>query len=364
MSKENSDIIDVGPEDVIFLGKGKSAVCYYRCYLPAHYLGMDWAGIDPALNMHTGSVKKPGHLSQVIDQYKVVIWQQPQSDNEIDIIKRLRANGTTVLIEVDDYLDGVRKMKDHDFKDAPAFSYSEIMKFHQTLKNCDGIIASTDFIAEKYGFYNDNVWVCKNGLDLGRYDRTAPDHGSINIGWSGATGHIKAFEPLLEVVQGVLEDYPHTTFITVGQSFASVFDKKYNGRVLSLPFGFIDVYTNPMAMFDISLAPSRDTDWYRAKSALRYYESAALAKPTIGDPLVYGEIKHAETGFHASNPSEYDKYLRLLIEDDEQRHLMGQRARAEAFREFDMFNRRHQWVTAIDKAVSDKPSKTIENIKG
>lgn len=55
-----------------------------------------------------------------------------------------------------------------------------------------GLIVSTDFLARRYRTFNSNVFVCRNDLDLKRFDLTRVPRGRVNVGWSGATGHAEA----------------------------------------------------------------------------------------------------------------------------------------------------------------------------
>ena len=350
MGDEEDTVIT--PKDILFIGMGRSALCWYRIALPAMYLGADWVGVDDHLAFMTGIVQSNTTQADPAN-YKVVVWQQPRAPFHVKKMREVQKSGTKVIIEVDDYLHGVRKMKDHDFKDAEAFSKKEMLKFEKTMMLADGLICSTEWLASKYRQFNENTFVCKNGLDLGRYDYSRPEHKGINIGWSGATGHRNAFEPIVKIVDEVMTDNKEVNFVSVGQSFATRFHHHGEHRLLSVPFSGLETYPCPQTVFDINLAPARDTGWYRAKSALRYYEAAALGIPTIGDPLIYSEIKHGVTGYHASTEEEWDHYIRKLVDNKELREEMGKAARAYAFTEIDMVNRRHQWVEAIENIISD-----------
>jgi glycosyltransferase involved in cell wall biosynthesis len=106
-------------------------------------------------------------------------------------------------------------------------------------------------------------------------------------------------------------------------------------------------------MFDIAFAPARESGWYRGKSALRYYEAAALGIPTIGSPVVYGEIEDGKTGFLADTPQEWEEALEFLIVNDDVRLEMGRNAREVALAEFDMNVRVKQWLEVIDEVLTE-----------
>ena len=52
--------------------------------------------------------------------------------------------------------------------------------------------------------------MCRNGIDLRRYDYTRPDRGErINVGWAGGSGHLAGARPWMPVVAAVMEARPN-----------------------------------------------------------------------------------------------------------------------------------------------------------
>ena len=347
----NEDVIT--SKDILFIGIGRSAVCWYRAALPAMYLGADWVGLTDELHYATGIVADgvPRYTN-----YRIVVWQQPRSPEARQVMKRMQDHGIKVLIDCDDYLHAVRKSKDHDFRDARAFSKKELEKFERTLRQADGLILSTEWLADRYRRFNENVYVCKNGLDLGRYLKAKPEHPGVNIGWAGATGHANAFSEVFNAVKRVMDEHPETHFISVGQPFADRLMEMgiHPGRIQSIPFTSIELYPNPMMLFDIALAPSRDTNWYRAKSQLRYYEAAAVGAATLGNASLYDEIEDGVTGYQIQSNSEAEWYERLnhLVENHDHRLDMQREARRRALEQFDMTVRSEQWVKVFEEVAA------------
>lgn len=351
---------------IAFVGMGRSVVSWYRCALPAMYLGVDWLGLaenEGEFHYVTGLARLPYTGRASLQQYDIIVWQQPRSSPGDDsrrslamqTIRELRANGTKVMIEVDDYLHGVRKMKDHDFREAKDFSKKELEKFERAMSMSDGLICSTEWLAMKYRQYAPQTWVCLNGLDLGRYHKSRPKHDTVNIGWSGATGHAMSFAFIRKLIDEMLRRYESTTFISIGQGFAQEWADEFGQqtfpRILSLPFSSVEVYPNAMSMFDIGLAPAREAGWYRAKSALRYYEHCALGIPTIGSSVVYADMVEG-TGFVVDTEDEWREAMVTLIEDDDLRAQMGRNAYEYAERELDMKVRKQQWERVFSEVAA------------
>lgn len=316
-------------EDVCFLGLGTSAPCYYRVMLPAMALKADWSGVSgypPKLWYETGSVKGESKLPDLIDDYKVIVIQQPKGESWEKMIGALQEHGKKVVFEVDDYLHGVNERKDHGFKDS--FDNRALVLYERCMRMCDAMIVSTEYIARKYKKFNPNIYVCQNGIDLKRYALTRPKRDTVNIGWAGATGHLDAIRPWITQVYHLMMQREEVCFISIGQNFADGL-KPHVGeeRAISIPFCAIEQYPSAMSMIDIALAPGGGGGWYKGKSDLRWLEASALGIPIIAREMIYPEIEHGVTGFHATAPHEIVPILMDLLNDPALRQRIGDQAK-------------------------------------
>lgn len=329
--------------DVLFIGLGASAVGWYRCYLPALFLGADWIGVantPPELGYVTGLVANATKLPNYLD-YKIIVVQQPRGRGWLKLIRELQSKGIKVIFEVDDYLHAIRKAEGHDFSryfDKPALAELEL-----NMRACDALICSTQYIARRYRSFNPNVWVCENGIDTGRYRLTRPERDTVTIGWAGATGHAASVMPWIEQAAGVMLQRPNTCFASIGQPFADTLSELFPDRTLSIPFTMVETYPAAMTLFDIALAPAGKGNFFRGKSDLRWLEAGALGIPTIADPTVYPNIEHGDTGFLASSPEEAGELLLMLVDDPNLRLQVGQAARNYVIESRDMKVACRQW---------------------
>jgi glycosyltransferase involved in cell wall biosynthesis len=334
----------------LFLARALSVAAWYRMLLPAIHLGHDWAGVagdPPDWAVSTGNVG--GELTEeAVAGYDVVVIQARRGDAWLRLIRRLQAAGTKVLFEIDDYAHGIRRIPDHDF--AGVWDKDALRALEQVMAACDGVIASTPFLAERYG---ERTWVCRNGIDLPRYALTLPHRDAPAIGWAGATGHRTALGPWLQEVAAVLRGRPGTRFVSVGQPYADELAPAVGeDRTLSLPFGPVETYPAAMTHFDVALAPAGRSAFFQAKSDLRWLEASALGIPAIADPVVYPEIEHGVTGFHATTPDEAREALVALVDDAELRRRVGEAARAAVTATRAMERMAPQWETALREAAA------------
>jgi glycosyltransferase involved in cell wall biosynthesis len=314
----------------LFLSRGSNAVSWYRCALPALALGTDWVCYDRAEPPHTklvwGRTQAPLTFADIAS-YDVVVVQQPRGVAWLKAIREWQARGVVVLYEIDDWVRAVRKMDDHDFADK--FDRKVIEDMELCMRAADGVICSTEWLAERYRSVNPNTFVCRNGLDLKRYALTRPRRDHVTIGWAGATGHANSMRPWLDQVASVLRARPEARFVSIGQKFADVLVPEFGSeRSLSLPWAPFDTYPAAMTLMDIALAPAGQNNFYRGKSDLRWLEAGALGIALVADPVVYPEIEPGVTGFHATSPAEVRAQLLRLVDDRELRERVGAAAKA------------------------------------
>ena len=335
----------------LFVGRSSSAVCWYRCALPAMALGVDWVGVcigPPDVQANTGSVPLTRGLEQLAE-YEVVVLQLPATPAWHDAIRRLQSAGVRVLFEIDDYVHGIRKMVDHELRGN--FGKEELAHYETSMRLADGLIVSTEYLARRYRAFNRDVSVCRNGLDLPRYDLTLPVRDGATIGWAGGTGHRDALKPWMPSVAAVLRERPATRFATIGQPWAHVLEAEFGDRALAVPFSPLGSYPAAMTNLDVALAPAGANGFFRGKSDLRWLEASALGIPVIADPLVYPEVEHGVTGFHAANPGEVGELLLALVDDPGLRRRVGEAARAHVREHRSIQAMAGQWAEVLTAAA-------------
>jgi glycosyltransferase involved in cell wall biosynthesis len=339
--------------NVLFVGIGTSAPCWYRCALPARALGGDWVGVrdePPQLTFATGEAKRPLRDAGDFASYDVVVLQQPRGAAWLRTIRELQAAGVTVLFEIDDYAHGVRKAKAH--AQADKFDRKLLAAMELNMRACDGIICSTDYIAARYRTFNPSVWVCQNGLDLGRYALTRCERELVTIGWAGGTAHRPALLPWLRELLVVMDERPATRFMSVGvPGYASPFAERYgDARAIGLAWAPIESYPAAMASFDIALAPAADNAFFRGKSDLRWLEASALGVPIVADPLLYPAIEDGVTGLCATTPAAARAAILALVDDAVLRARIGGAAQAYVREHRSSAAVAPQWAAAFEQA--------------
>lgn len=312
--------------NALFVGLGKSAICWYRCVLPAQAMGADWVSFlgEPPQILYEAGMVDGGATVPRFESYDVVVIQQARGSGWTKMIGELQAKGVKVLYEIDDYVHAIRKMPDHDWQDS--FQPKHLKAMELNMRVCDGLICATEFLAAKYRRFNRNTYVCRNGIDLGRYRLTRPERPTVNLIWAGATAHGRSFSRWLPMIARVMNERPNVCFISIGQAFADVLAEHFGNRAIAIPFTMLETYPSAMTMGDIALAPAGDNLFFRGKSDLRMLEAGALGIPLIGDPRVYVNIEDGVNGLHAQTADEAYAAMIRLVDDAEERERLGRAA--------------------------------------
>lgn len=345
---------------VLFIGLGQTAIAYYRCVLPAMFLRRDGVEADwicvhgepPKLVFDAGMVGGQVALPDM-PAYDVVIAQQPRGKAWFHQIKRWQDRGQKVIYEIDDYVHGIARMKDHDYKEN--FGKRELQDLELNMRACDALVCSTEYIGRRYRKFNAKTYVCENGLDLARYQLTRPKRPVVNIGWAGGTGHFQAALPWLQQLGHVMAARPDVCGVTIGANWADSLKKVFGERrAISVPWTLIDTYPAAMTLLDIALAPAGKHAFFQGKSDLRWLEAGALGIPVIADPDVYWRIEHGVNGFHAATPLEARDLMLQLADDEKLRLEVGENARQYVYGERDMHAMFGQWRDVIEDLTAEE----------
>ena len=337
----------------LYVGRRATAVTWYRCVLPAEFLGCDWLAVEDS---EGDLVRKSGTHGVTFDpaawarDYEVVVLNQPRGRRWLPVIRTLQDAGVKVVFEIDDYVHAVRKKRDHEFREA--FGKDVLREYEQAMARCDAVICSTEWLGRRYRAFNPATYVCRNGLDLGRYALTRVPRETVTIGWAGATGHKDAIRPWLAAVGDVMRARPEVRFLALGQPWHRPLEREFGPeRATGIPFMALENYPAAMTAMDIALAPAGKSNFYRGKSDLRFLEAGALGLAVVGDPDVYPTLEDGVSGLHAETPSEVRDALLALVDDPALRERLGAAARSYVERERSMTVMARQW-DAVLRAVT------------
>lgn len=261
---------------------------YYRCLLPARYLPGQAVGLVPT---DVQEIDGEEFAVEMPRQRGTAVWQFLGDDSRARIAAAMQGIGIRTLMEVDDnYIVGApkvnarysgtwRKTPEEAERDGTMYSYEQ----HRYLVPMfDGIICTTENLAETYREYNDNVYVCPNQIDPQDWEFERDDHDTLRIVFSGSTSH-----------------WPDIPIITKAMKWAArqpgveVYYQglQPRGSRIGKPVPWVEsleAYRKSLFQFDVGLCPIKPHPWANGKSDLKALEFAmAGVMPVLGEAVPY-----------------------------------------------------------------------------
>jgi glycosyltransferase involved in cell wall biosynthesis len=220
--------------------------------------------------------------------YDVCILQNLVDPGWVEVINTIPEEYRPVTVGcIDDLVDGLDETNplfEEYRKAAP--------KFLECMSLCDGMVFSTERLAQSYSRYNLDCCVAPNCLDIPGYrDWDTPEGRSsrLTVGWLGGTQHVKDEEPMREGLRRFLQFHPEVLFAFCGNKDLGTLWKRSIGipdkqwKYLK-PTEF-DGYQTRISHFDIGVAPLRETEFNRCKSDLRLLEYGAWGVPYVASDI-------------------------------------------------------------------------------
>jgi len=275
------------------------------------------AGINSEVILYPRSLFKKLSLILKLRQYDIVFIQ-----------KKLPSPADLFMLKT-----GARKLA-YDFDDAVYCSIdaeeekirsSRAEKFKKMIYAADLVIAGNGLLAEQALPYNGNVTVVPSGVrsDGVPVKKHKVPSGKTVIGWVGTSANLSYLQMLVPALRRLAAEVPVELKVLSSEP----------PRMPGVPLAFVpwslEGQEEEIATFDIGVMPLPATDHAAGKcgyKALQYM--AAQVPPVVSDVGVNSEIvEHGQEGLVAKNIDGFYAALKYLIENPEDRRMMGSRAR-------------------------------------
>jgi glycosyltransferase involved in cell wall biosynthesis len=230
------------------------------------------------------------------------------------------------------------------------------------LERADMVTTTTDFLADNFRQYNQNVRVLPNCVDLNEFQRIDRNDDEVRIFWSGGWSHYEDWFLLKDVLPVVMKKYKNARLVLMGFKFDSTLKEIDPAQIR-----YIDKWTDSVAYSyrlslvspDISIIPLKDTYFNWCKSPIKWVEMGALSVPSVCSFIKpYSPL--AELGDNGVYIEDNDKDawiegISKLIEDEDLRKKIGANARKTVEQHFDINTQYHQWVNAYQEVLCQSP---------
>jgi len=289
---------------------------YVRAEIPAKFL----PGNVVELKTHSLQEDENGEAFLVGQHGSASIWQFPGNATRGILMAELQSQGFKVMVEVDDnylspppripgllsdwatYLDRDGSTDRHSFQ-----AHARIAKW------CDGIIVTTEVLAESYRGVHDDVFVCPNSVDLTDWDPWEDRaEGPVRVGYAGSDSHRYDLADITDAL-----DWAHRDGADLVKMGAGVAEWRWPHTQVPWTNNPREYRQNLRQAFDIGLCPLRRGEWQDGKSDLKVLEylSAGILPVVQADSPVYTEWVPLLP--HASTSKQWKKVVRELVALDE-----------------------------------------------
>lgn len=308
---------------------------------------------------HRGPILNPdeyvGDLDVVI--FKLWMWHEHE-----DYIRRARDMGQTVIVDIDDWFDGLPTTNiafetTHPKAD-PLWNRNHMIASY---RHVNGLITSTEFLRNYYANSNQNVIRVKNSLfpeDFIRRVDVSKDRPVI--GWSGMMLWRKHDIQELQSWLGAFLDKHDLRFYHAG---ISATDPKEFCEVAKIdPDRFFGVtgcssknFGNILVAMDIGIVPLEKVPFNEAKSALKGMEYAFSGIPFVAtDTEEYKEIVSQGAGRTARRTRDWVRAMERLL-DPAERKSQADAGYESVMKNCNMHTIVNNWIDAIELIRDSNP---------
>lgn len=266
--------------------------------------------------------------------------------------------GIKLLVDID---DNVFEVHPHNYAYRETAPDTEAYKaFKYLFREADGLICSTQPLADYMKAYNKNIYVIENSIDkeIWKVPLKKNKSSKVKIGWVYGPTHEQDVNIFVPVVKEIIKKYPNVEFHHIGWK-SEIFDK-FERQVLT--FGTSGYKEFPAFLasqgMDILVAPLIDDEFNRGKSNIKWMEGAMCEVPMVcSDVYPYSvSITQGKDGYLAKTTSEWIKYLSELIENKELRVKMGKEAKKTVLKKHTVEKALPKYRKAIKDITKPKPT--------
>lgn len=188
----------------------------------------------------------------------------------------------------------------------------------------------------------------------------------VRILWAGGASHWADLKGIVEPLSAVLKEHPEAKLVLFGQDYPGIYKGIAPEQVEFIPWMPLEAYQLKMSTLNhlIALCPLQDSRFNACKSAIKWYESSAIARPAATLAARVGpfedEIVDGETGLLYTNGEEFAQKLRALIEDPSLRETLAIGAHEWVWRERDAAKWADSLKATFEEAVKRQGAITEE----
>ncbi|HEY1119901.1 MAG TPA: glycosyltransferase [Acidimicrobiales bacterium] len=332
----------------------------YRLTWPAQVLADAGHNIDLHGPEHhlTGMRRRlNGQLVSVDLDADVIVFQRPMAADIVEHIPVLQAQGTAVVVEVDDDFHALPKGHPARREVAPDRNpRRNKLWLRRACELADLVTVSTPALAERYGSHGRCV-ILENCVPDSYLNITVEPRPGV-FGWTGSTHtHVRDLEVMGDAAARLVDDGHRLHVVGTGDGVREELHLDDRPFTTSgwVP---IDRYPYEYARLSAAVCPLVDSRFCRAKSWLKMIEAAALGVPVVASPLPeYARLHEMGVGGLADSPDEWHQALSAVLRSPSLAADVAARGR-EVVAEWTYERRAWRWAEAWQLASDIRHGRT------
>ncbi len=275
------------------------------------------------------------------------------------MLRDVQARGARVIFELDDDLLALGAPDDASWQERK-------MWMRQMARRADGLLVSTERLAERMSNLNPKVSVVANALDdrLFADARRLPSRrmdDKVVLGYMGTYTHLEDLMSVLRPLRAVMQRHDARLEI-IGIGDQRLISRLFDGLdavVIEVPprSGLYENFARFMldqVHWDFGIAPLIDNRFSSSKSDIKYLDYAVKGIPGVFSdvPAYRDAISHRRNGLLARSPTDWEAALEEMITNPGSRRAMAREAHAHVWRERMLDSRATDWADAIEELAA------------
>ena len=299
----------------------QAATTRYRVVIPARPLEARGHIIRVATKVDLGKAQEDFG-------FDLVMLQRNSTGDTLRFINEMRNRTIPVGYDLDDDLFHIDTWN-------PVFGLymsRPDIPWHQTMaiRFCDGVVVSTQPLAEIYSMINPKIRVAPNHVDLKEWESNPFPNFSFGdrtvLVWAGSNTHADSLALMGEALKQALLQRPEAILVLMGLD-ENPFPFIPKSQLAMFGWSVYPNYQALLAASHIGLAPLYPSTFNASKSDLRVKEYASAKLAIVGSPFgEYGSAIESAGGIVCDNVSEWARAFLDLIDHPADRKSRGQAA--------------------------------------
>lgn len=292
------------------------------------------------------------------------LWNQNCNwQDHLSILQSIRGQGTKIIYEIDDDLLSINLL-----------TVKQKMWLRQMVRFADGVIVSTQALAERLAGLNPYIEIVENALDerlfqQNREIKLKETDGVVVFGYMGTFSHLDDLMSIIHPLRKVLERYrDQVRFEILGVGDRKMLETVFTGlpvKFLQVPAQFVlyEKFTDWMQenlRWEFGIAPLVDSVFTKSKSDIKFLDYGVQGIPGIfSDVPAYNKtLKHSLNGLLANDTYSWEICLEKLILDEPFRTKLAKQAHNDIWMDRMLNTSATKWLGAIKKlALNPQPPK-------